>query len=691
MAREDLRQLVMAEATRQGINPNEILPLVNTESGWNPYAVSPKGAAGLMQIMPATGRDLGVSNAFDLLDPKTNVEAGVRYYKQQRDRFGSPELAYAAYNAGPGAVQRAGGVPNYPETQDYVRKNMAGQRQAGNPFDAFDSPSFQAQEKNPFDAFDAPRFQTASKPEERKAEQPQSQRVNPWTMGVGDVVRGGVQGLVHGIGAIANYVAPDSQIAKDFTAGVPQVDSLVRQQEQGYTAQRKAEGKRGTDWARLGGNLLGSTVTLGAMPAGAGSLPATVGAGMLSGAVGGALQPVTEGNFAKEKLNQMAMGAGLGGVTAPIANTIGRIISPKVTPEAAALRKEGITPTIGQTLGGAAARTEEKLTSVPFMGDAIKGAQRRAVDDLNRAAYNRALEPIGETFSGNVGADGVKQVANKLSAAYDDVLNSMTLRVDGQLHADVTGIANALRGAVPESEANTFASIVRSQLGEKLGQSGTMDGAKLKGVQSELQRIASGYAKDPSFDKQQLGRAVGAVKDAIDANLGRVNTPEAAQRLADVNRGWANYTRIRQAASSQGAMNQGGVFTAAQLQNAVRGLDKSVGKGNVAKGGALMQDLSGPAQAVLGGKYPDSGTTGRLLLGGLLGGGAVMNPGAAAATAGAGLAASAPYSQLGQRLIGNYLLDQSAGRQAAGNAVRRLSPLVGGPAGVLGVGAIQSR
>lgn len=689
----NLWDFLQQEAARQGVDPALAARVMRTESGGDPSAVSPKGATGPMQLMPATAKGLGV----DINDPYDNIRGGVRYLKQQLDTFGAPDLALAAYNAGPGNVRKYGGIPPFAETQNYVRKNMP-QSQGFDGASIFGAAPAAKDEQKAFDGAsifgggDVPAKSEEAAPEQDMAQPAQQSRpVNPWTMGVGDVVRGGVQGLVHGIGAIANAVAPNSQIAKDFATGVPQVDSLVGKQEKDYTAQRKAEGKSGTDWARLGGNVLGSTVALGAMPAGAGSLPAAVGAGMLSGAAGGALQPVTEGNYGREKLGQMAMGAGLGAVAAPIANTIGRVISPNVTPEAAALRKEGITPTIGQALGGTAARTEEKLTSVPFMGDAIKSAQRRAIDDLNVAAYNRALEPIGERFTGTVGTDGVKQVANKLSAAYDDVLNGMTLRVDPQLHADVTGIASALRGAVPESEANTFASIIRSQLGEKLGQNGTMDGAKLKGVQSELQRIASGYAKDPSFDKQQLGRAVGAVKEAIDANLGRVNAPEAAQRLADINRGWANYTRIRQAASSQGAMNQGGVFTAAQLQNAVRGLDKSVGKGNVAKGGALMQDLSGPAQAVLGGKYPDSGTGGRLLLGGLLGGGAVMNPGVAAATAGAGLAASAPYSQLGQRLIGNYLLDQSAGRQAVGQAVRRWSPLIGAPAGVLGVGAIQSR
>lgn len=118
----DVREFARREALRLGVDPGHILPLVGTESSWNTNAVSPKGAAGLMQLMPATARDLGLSDA-DRFNPAKAIPAGIRYYKQQLDRFGTPELAYAAYNAGPGAVMKAGGVPNIRETQDYVRKN----------------------------------------------------------------------------------------------------------------------------------------------------------------------------------------------------------------------------------------------------------------------------------------------------------------------------------------------------------------------------------------------------------------------------------------------------------------------------------------------------------------------------------------------------------------------------------------
>jgi len=104
--------------------------VAEAESGFNPRAVSPTGAAGLMQLMPSTARALGGTDGFD---PWQNVLAGARYLRSLLDRFGSLELALAAYNAGPGAVERWGGVPPYRETRSYVSKILAslGQNQGG--------------------------------------------------------------------------------------------------------------------------------------------------------------------------------------------------------------------------------------------------------------------------------------------------------------------------------------------------------------------------------------------------------------------------------------------------------------------------------------------------------------------------------------------------------------------------------
>ncbi|MEI4470491.1 lytic transglycosylase domain-containing protein [Frigidibacter sp. MR17.24] len=111
-----------AAARKHAVPEDLFLRLVQQESGWNPGAVSPKGATGLAQLMPETARRLGV----DMLDPKQNLEGGARYLRMMYDRFGNWQHALAAYNAGPEAVTRHKGIPPYQETTNYVKVILGG-------------------------------------------------------------------------------------------------------------------------------------------------------------------------------------------------------------------------------------------------------------------------------------------------------------------------------------------------------------------------------------------------------------------------------------------------------------------------------------------------------------------------------------------------------------------------------------
>jgi soluble lytic murein transglycosylase-like protein len=116
-----------AAATKAGVDPRLLAAITQAESGFNPNALSGAGAVGLTQLMPGTAAGLGV----DPTDPAANLDGGARYIAGQLDTFGRVDLAVAAYNAGPGAVRQAGGVPDYPETQAYVRRVLGYYQQLG--------------------------------------------------------------------------------------------------------------------------------------------------------------------------------------------------------------------------------------------------------------------------------------------------------------------------------------------------------------------------------------------------------------------------------------------------------------------------------------------------------------------------------------------------------------------------------
>ncbi|MGB6481877.1 MAG: lytic transglycosylase domain-containing protein [Candidatus Acidiferrales bacterium] len=126
-----LQGVVNAAAARNNLDPALVQAVIQAESNWNPYAVSRKGAFGLMQLIPSTAERYGVGDVFD---PVQNVNGGTRYLRDLLDRYhGDLKKSLAAYNAGEEAVQRYGGVPQYPETRAYVRKVTTTYFQSGSP------------------------------------------------------------------------------------------------------------------------------------------------------------------------------------------------------------------------------------------------------------------------------------------------------------------------------------------------------------------------------------------------------------------------------------------------------------------------------------------------------------------------------------------------------------------------------
>lgn len=120
VTKAEIERFVQIASERYRVDPALVRAVITHESGWNPHAVSRAGAQGLMQLMPATAERHGVADAFD---PEQNINAGVRHLRSLLERYrGDLDLALAAYNAGEGAVDRAGGVPNIRETRTYVNR-----------------------------------------------------------------------------------------------------------------------------------------------------------------------------------------------------------------------------------------------------------------------------------------------------------------------------------------------------------------------------------------------------------------------------------------------------------------------------------------------------------------------------------------------------------------------------------------
>lgn len=373
---------------------------------------------------------------------------------------------------------------------------------------------------------------------------------------------------------------------------------------------------------------------------------------------------------------QLALGAGGGAALPVLAKAAGAVISPAIAPAVKALLAKGIPLTPGQIMGGGFKAAEDKLSSVPVIGDLIKNGQRNSIIGLNRAAYNDALAPIGQTVPGHIqpGRDGVDYVQSQIGKRYDAILPQMTGSLDPQMVQDVTGIASKLKAdGVTDQTIERFKNVVDGQLAQRANSGGgVFAGDTLKGIQGDLGRLAAQHGSSADSNDRALGAAIGDVHSAFNDMLTRQN-PQFSQPLQEANQAWAQYARIRRAASAVGSKD--GVFTPAQYANAVKASDKSVGKGAYARGQALQQDLSDPANQVLPGTVPDSGTPGRIAMALILGGHAAINPTAGTtAVLGAGL-----YTKAGQKLAAAALAKRPASAPALASAVNNYG-ILGAPA-----------
>jgi len=332
---------------------------------------------------------------------------------------------------------------------------------------------------------------------------------------------------------------------------------------------------------------------------------------------------------------------------------------------------QGVTPTAGQILGGGWKKAEDALESIPVLGSAIGAGRQRANMQLNKAAYDRALGPIGKSAKNvEVGSPGIAHVSDKLSEAYEALLPKVRLLPDDDLINDIAESIEKARKGLGPNGARKLGGLVDENVLSKLSSGEALTGEQLKVIQGELTRLSSTFKGSKNASDRFIGEALDGIQGAFRTSLIKSN-PKFAEQLKAIDTGYANYARLRKAGGAAGAELEGG-FTPAQLRAGVKAADKTLDQGDFAKGRALMQDLSRDAQTVMGNKLPTSGSIERGILASMVAGGAYLDP----VTAGIVATGSVPYFPGAQRGLAQLLTKRPQSVSAVGRGVKRYGPTV---------------
>lgn len=560
-----------------------------------------------------------------------------------------------------------------------------------NPFAQWAPPTKTSQSDNPF-------AQWAPKP----AAQP-SGGIGDLVSGIGGTLKAAGQGAVSGFG---EPVFGGQELAGKAleAAGAPQAGAALTADARQRLEAEKA-GLAGPRAEHPTATTIGETAGGAVLPGLIGArMGGGVGGNALAGGLAGLLQPTGDQDFWRNKMIQASIGASTGIVGGKIGNALGKLATPAFRAATKLLMDEGIELTPGMMTGGIVKSLEDRATSIPITGDAIQAARRRAFEQFNRAAWNRALDPIGQTIPANVpmGRAAADYVGDQLTAAYGRILPHVTVTANlrdpafQRFVGDMGTAVNDARVLLPDAEFNQFERFVRSQIEQKIGHAGGMIGGDVvNGIDSMFGSEIRGYLKSGEHDKRKLGEALRDVQIAFRQLLEDQN-PGQAPALRKVREGYANFVRVAKAGAAVGTATKEGIFSPAQLNAAVRSEDNTTRKLGYSRGQALLQDLSDAGQAILPSQYPDSGTAGRLMLGaGTFGAAELLHHPEIMLGL---LASAAPYTAPASKALNwaaNKLAQQPGqARAMIGNALQAIgrlgAPALGGAGGGAAPGVVNA-
>jgi hypothetical protein len=445
-----------------------------------------------------------------------------------------------------------------------------------------------------------------------------------------------------------------------------------------YYAAQAAQGKTPGKLGEFAGNIAGT----GWFPGGP----------MLNGAVTGAA--LSDKHDVAGVLGDAAMGAVGGKLGSSVVGGLGHIVSGVTDPMVRMLASKGVPLTPGQLTGGLGHNLEDKLTSVPILGDMIRNAQRQGIAGAQRAAWNDTLSPIGDALpaTAQLGHDAYNYTKNALSDAYDSVLKPLTVQRDPTFSAAVKAAKASIAKIGDPNIANTALSALKSSVESRFSKTGQMAGDALKDAQSDLgshiNDLRSVVGAGGTWSRQAAD-ALSGVKGAVEDLVARTS-PDAGAALANVNHAYSLFKPL-EAASKAAAVKDGGQFT---LNQFAQGVARGKAASTLASGNAPHQALATAASRVLPSTVPDSGTAGRsaitMLLGGLLAGHGLPAVGPAALPLGGLIGAGAGlYSKTGQKALTIAATARNDAARKVGHYIGLLAPPAGTATAVSAVGGRQ--
>ncbi len=419
-----------------------------------------------------------------------------------------------------------------------------------------------------------------------------------------------------------------------------------------------------------------------------GQVPAAMTAGALVGAPRTLLQAMLQSGIfgslygygsgeggAAERSAEALKGGATGALIAAPVYGAANVLAPQASQALQRLYREGVRPTAGQMLGPTAARAEERLASIPIVGDVIRGARTRALEDFNRGAINHALKNAGLSLSAKTeaGRKAIAEADDLLGKSYDEILDGIPqIRIDQQFGTDLQRIAMEAKARLGNKGLKAFSNALQDMRSVPAMSKASPSGRELKRAVSGLRQDADRLAARPHEDIYQASLLVREAQNALSDLLKRNASPDRAAQLTGLDRAYAQFRRVRQA--SEAATKNEGVFTPFQLTQAVKQGEKATGRQGFARGEGLGQEFAEAGERVVGSKVPDSGTPERLMTALAVGG--YFEP--TAAMTGAALAA--PYTRLGQNMLAALAgRTPSAGQQILAENLRRAAlPLAAG-------------